>query len=73
MTYKASDSFFLIHQLQDFFKWEKSKIIGHSLGESFLDIFDLILAFSLWMLEQTTPVAMAYLTALYFVAVIAEI
>jgi hypothetical protein len=42
MTYKASDSFFVIHQVQDFLKWEKSKIIGHSLGKScFITLFSL--------------------------------
>ncbi len=39
MTYKASDSFFVIHQVQDFLKWEKSKIIGHSLGKNNFFLF----------------------------------
>jgi hypothetical protein len=33
MTYKASDSFFNIHRVQDHLKWEKSTIIGHSMGK----------------------------------------
>ncbi len=33
MTYKASDSFFNIHRVQDHLKWEKSAIIGHSMGK----------------------------------------